>query len=74
MVPELLQRDCTPERLAAALRRLLEDPAAAAAQRAGFAATLPLLRPGQGLPSQAAATAVLDLVGGGAEPVVASDA
>lgn len=70
VVPELLQRDCTPERLAAALRPLLEDPAAAAAQRDGFAATLPLLRPGQDLPSHAAAGAVLDLVTGCAGPRV----
>ncbi len=68
VVPELLQRDCTPEQLAAALRPLLEDPAAAAVQRDGFAATLPLLRPGQDLPSHAAAGAVLDLVTGCAGP------
>ena len=62
VVPELIQRDCAPDRLADVLRRLLLDPAAAAAQRAGFAEILPLLRPPAGLPSQAAAAAVLDLL------------
>lgn len=62
VVPELLQQDCTPDRLATTLRGLLLDPAAAAAQRAGFAATLPLLRPSAGLPSRAAAEAVLALM------------
>ena len=59
VVPELLQQDCTPARLAAALVRLLRDPAAVAAQRAGFAAVLARLTPAEGLPSEAAASAVL---------------
>lgn len=62
LVPELLQQDCAPDRLATALDALLRDPAAARAQRSGFAATLPLLRPPAGLPSQAAAAAVLELL------------
>ena len=34
--PELLQRDCTPEKLYAAIRRLLGDPAARAAHAAAY--------------------------------------
>jgi lipid-A-disaccharide synthase len=59
LVPELLQQDCKPEKLAATLQSLLTDPAAAAAQRAGFAAALDSLRPPVALPSQAAAIAIL---------------
>ena len=62
MVPELLQQDCTPERLSAEVRSLLDDPARADAQRAGFAAVLDGLRAPQGLPSDAAAREVLDLL------------
>ncbi len=59
LVPELLQQDCKPEKLAATLQTLLTEPEAAAAQRAGFAAALDSLRPPGALPSQAAAAAVL---------------
>ena len=63
VVPERLQEDCTPERLAAELARLLREPGAAAAQRAAFAAVLAMLRPASGLaPSEAAAEAVLEVV------------
>ncbi len=62
LVPELLQEACTPARLADALHRLLSDPAAAAAQREGFHAVLDALRPPGGLPSEAAAAAVLGLL------------
>jgi lipid-A-disaccharide synthase len=61
IVPELLQGDATPEKLAAALENIL-TPEGAAAQRAGFAATLKMLRPPVGEPSDAAAAAVLDLI------------
>jgi lipid-A-disaccharide synthase len=64
VVPELLQQDCTPPALAAALVRLLRDPAAVAAQRAGFAEVLARLRPPEGLPSEAAAVAVLAVLDG----------
>ena len=40
LVPELLQQDCKPEKLAATLQTLLSDPQVAAAQRAGFASAL----------------------------------
>jgi lipid-A-disaccharide synthase len=63
VVPERLQENCTPERLAAELARLLREPAAAAAQRAAFSEVLTMLRPASGLaPSEAAAEAVLEVV------------
>ena len=64
IIPELLQQDCTPERLAAALLPLLTDPSAGAAQRAASSAVLRTLHPPRGAPSQAAAHAVLALVDG----------
>jgi lipid-A-disaccharide synthase len=62
VVPELLQQDCTPARLADVLARLLTDPAAAASQRAAFAEPLSMLRPPSGLPSDAVAEAVIELL------------
>jgi lipid-A-disaccharide synthase len=59
VVPELLQEACTPDRLAAAVRRLLDDPSAAAAQRAAFRDVLAALHPAGVSPSDAAAAAVL---------------
>ncbi len=63
LVPELMQQDCTPDRVAGELAALLENPAAAAAQRAGFRTVLERLRPAGGLrPSEAAAEAVLEVL------------
>jgi len=63
LVPELLQERCRPEELAATALALLRDPAAAAAQRAGFAQVLASLRPPGGLlPSDAAALEVLGVL------------
>jgi lipid-A-disaccharide synthase len=62
VVPELLQQDCTPAALAEGLSLLLRDPAAVAAQRAGFAEVTARLRPPEGLPSEAAAAAVLAML------------
>lgn len=59
LVPELLQQDCTPEKLAATLHTLLTEPKAAAAQRAGFAAALATLAAPSGTPSAAAAAEIL---------------
>ncbi len=59
VVPELLQQDCRPDRLAATLAGLLDDAAAAAAQRAAFRAVIATLAPPRGLPSAAAAAEVL---------------
>ena len=62
VVPELLQYDSRPDRLAAELRRLLVDQDAVAAQRRGFAEALSLLRPASGTPSECAAEAVLSML------------
>jgi len=63
VVPELIQQDCTPGRLAATLRSLLGAGDAASAQRAAFGPVLASLRPPGGLsPSEAAAGAVLELL------------
>jgi lipid-A-disaccharide synthase len=62
VIPELIQQDCTPEKLAATLAPLLRDPAAAEAQRAGYRPLLASLRAPEGLPSEAAAEAVLGLL------------
>ncbi len=62
LVPELLQEDCNPRRVADTVLQLLRDPAAAAVQRAGFAEILGTLRPRHGLPSEAAAQAVLAML------------
>jgi lipid-A-disaccharide synthase len=61
IIPEFIQNDATPEKLAAALEKIL-TPAGAAAQRAAFAAPLAMLRAPEGLPSDAAAAAVLKLI------------
>jgi lipid-A-disaccharide synthase len=62
VVPELLQYDSRPDRLAAELHRLLTDRDAVAAQRQGFAEALTLLRPPSGTPSECAAEAVLSML------------
>jgi lipid-A-disaccharide synthase len=62
VVPERIQQACTPEALAEALTRPMLEPEAAAAQRAGFAEALAQLRAPEGLPSDAAAEAVLRVV------------
>ena len=62
VVPELIQEACTPNRLADTLLLLLNDRATAGAQRAAFRGVLDQLRPPRGLPSEAAAEAVLELL------------
>ena len=62
IVPELLQSDCTPAKLAAAVATLIGDPDAASAQRAAFRAIIGSLSPAAGLPSAAAAAAVLHVL------------
>ncbi|WP_428393884.1 lipid-A-disaccharide synthase [Lichenicoccus sp.] len=59
LVPELLQQDCRPTRLAATLAHLLDDNAAASTQRAGFRDVLNRLRPETGTPAEAAAREIL---------------
>ena len=63
LVPELLQEQCRADLLAATVVRLVRDPAAAQAQRDGFAAVIDSLRAPAGTPSDAAARAVLALIG-----------
>ncbi len=62
-VPELLQEDCTPDRLAAALTRLIEDGAARAAQIAAAGEVAALLGAEGPPPSERAARVVLDEIG-----------
>jgi lipid-A-disaccharide synthase len=62
VVPELIQQRCTSERLATEVARLIENDDAADAQRAAFASVMDSLRPPEGLPSDAAARAVLALL------------
>ncbi|WP_026440095.1 lipid-A-disaccharide synthase [Acidocella facilis] len=68
LVPELLQEDCAPARLAQTVRGLLTDAAEAAAQRAGFTAALASLRAPEGTPSAAAARAILGVVAASTDP------
>jgi lipid-A-disaccharide synthase len=63
VVPERIQEACTPDALAEALLRPMLDLGVAAAQRAGFAEALAHLRAPEGLPSDAAAQAVLAALG-----------
>ena len=62
LVPELLQEECRPDRLAAELGRLLDDPAARAVQVDGVAEVARWLGQGGTPPSERAARVVLDLV------------
>ncbi len=62
LVPELLQEDCTADILSRTALALLHDAAMAQAQRDGFRALLDTLRPPSGLPSEAAAREVLDVL------------
>lgn len=67
VIPEFIQQDCRPDRLAAELERLLADGPEAQAQREGFTRVMSLLLPpGAGSPSEAAARAVLE--GAGLQP------
>ncbi|MEA2739770.1 MAG: lipid-A-disaccharide synthase [Acetobacteraceae bacterium] len=69
VIPELLQYESRPDRLAAELHRLLTDRDAVATQRAGFAEALAMLRPVSGTPSECAAEAVLSLLASPRVPV-----
>jgi len=63
VMPELLQDECRPDRLAAEIARLLDDPAAVAAQRAGARDALTRLGLGGDSPSARAATTILTFIG-----------
>jgi lipid-A-disaccharide synthase len=62
VVPELLQQDCTPGKLAETVERLLGDPVAVAAQRVAFREIIARLAAPAGTPSQAAAREVLAML------------
>jgi lipid-A-disaccharide synthase len=62
-VPELLQQDCTPDKLAAAVAQLLDDRAAAAAQISACREALQRLGLGELSPGLRAADAVLAWLG-----------
>ncbi len=59
VVPELLQQDCTPQKLAEMVRGLLSSGTAATAQRSAFRGVIASLAAPAGLPSQAAGREVL---------------
>jgi lipid-A-disaccharide synthase len=60
--PEFLQRRCRSAEILPAVERLLGDPAARAAQRAGYAGVVEALTPPEGAPSRAAARAILECI------------
>jgi lipid-A-disaccharide synthase len=62
VIPELLQHDCTPERLEAALVGLLTDSEARCAQLSAFGEALSQIGLGGALPSHRAAEKILALV------------
>jgi lipid-A-disaccharide synthase len=63
VVPEFLQRDCTPQNLAAALLPLLADTPQRRRQVAAFARLDELMAVGGAAPSDRAASVVLDCAG-----------
>ncbi|MDH3236444.1 MAG: lipid-A-disaccharide synthase, partial [Alphaproteobacteria bacterium] len=63
--PEFLQHRCTPGRLAGAVARYLDDPAARAEQAAACSEALNQLTPGGASPSVHAARAILNTIGAG---------
>jgi lipid-A-disaccharide synthase len=62
LVPELLQSDCAPAKLAATVTTLLTDATSAAQQRAGFVEVIASLKAPDGEPDDAAARAVLEVI------------
>ena len=64
LVPEFLQEDCTPDNLAQAVAKLLDDPAARAEQRDGVAEVARWLGQGGPPPSERAADVVFAVLEG----------
>ncbi|OAJ66953.1 lipid-A-disaccharide synthase [Gluconobacter cerinus] len=62
VVPEMLQENCTPEKLADMVSKLLDDPAAAKKQQMAFEEVLEKLSPAVGTPADAAAAEIMDLL------------
>jgi lipid-A-disaccharide synthase len=70
LMPELLQYDCTPERLVAELAKLLDDPSVRQAQLDGGREIRRLLSPVGMTPSEAAADVVLSVLNQRSESAV----
>ena len=68
VVPQLLQRECTPERLAAALLPLLADTLERRAQVEAFARLDSIMEIGRAAPSDRAAATVLDCANAASQP------
>jgi lipid-A-disaccharide synthase len=68
VVPEFLQRDVTPERLAAVLTPLLSDTLERRQQAAAFAQLDSIMEIGKAIPSDRAAAVVLDCAGAPRQP------
>ena len=64
LVPEFLQENCTPDNLARAVARLLDDPAARQEQIDGVAEVARWLGEGGRPPSEQAADVVLSIIAG----------
>ena len=62
VVPELLQQDCTPEKLSRTVLELLRQGPVASGQGPGLRGVIESLRPVEGLPSEAAAREVLEVL------------
>jgi lipid-A-disaccharide synthase len=62
LVPELLGRDCAPEKLAEALLRLVRDERVRAAHRQGYDAAMRRLGAGATPPSRRAAERILAII------------
>jgi lipid-A-disaccharide synthase len=68
VVPEFLQRDCTPEKLSTAVMPLLSDTPERRRQIEAFARLDRLMEIGQASPSNRAAAVVLDCIAGSTQP------
>jgi lipid-A-disaccharide synthase len=62
-IPELLQENCTPGKLADAIGRLLTDPSVVAAQRQAYGEVATMMSVPDGPPSVKAARIVLSMIG-----------
>jgi len=68
LVPELIQEDCTPQKVAAAMEELFTSDEAREAQREGFRRVIAMMGEATPPPSTRAAKVVLELVRARSEP------
>jgi len=68
LVTELIQEDCTPQKVAAAMEELFTSDEAREAQREGFRRVIAMMGEATPPPSERAAKVVLDLVRARSEP------